>query len=200
MPSDDKEVRDIIIKAMHGELTERELATIGLSDETKRAIKRAIEASPALEAAILNLVDLAYADGVTSAIDDDALANALLRAQADDEPDPELDVCIICHKMHDVKDIVNLGVGMDIDIGSLILIPGHEYIIETQTTQQKFPREWRMGFMGASGYYLQFSARGPDRTHGGQYGGTETIDRRQIVGVQEVERNDAKRHVGKPMR
>lgn len=105
----------------------------------------------------------------------------------DIEPEPEL--CPVCHSKHDPKNIFSLGLA-----GSLI--SGHEYIVITKTSQQKYPREWRMGFLGAYGGGLQFSARGPDRTHKAQYGGTQTIDENVIVAVREIERDDAKRHTG----
>jgi hypothetical protein len=60
----DKEVHDTILKAMRGELSDRELAMIGFAKDTKAAIIRTIEASPALEEAILHIADLCYRDGM----------------------------------------------------------------------------------------------------------------------------------------
>lgn len=103
------------------------------------------------------------------------------------EPIAEPEICPVCHKEHSSPEIVK--------VGEVALIPGHEYVITTKTSLQKYPREWRMGYLGyAAG--LLFSARGPDRTHKAQYGGTQTIDMAQVVSVREVERNDAKRHTG----
>jgi hypothetical protein len=95
--------------------------------------------------------------------------------------------CPVCGKIHTNPEVV---VGNNVRIW-----PGHEYIIETKTSQQRHPRRWRMGYLGY-GNGLQFSARGPDRTHGGQYGGTQSIDLAAIISIEEVERDDAKRHVG----
>ena len=66
MAADDNEVKDVILAAMRGELSPRDLAMIGYSTETKRAIIRAIEANPAMETTFLNIADLAYLDGMTS--------------------------------------------------------------------------------------------------------------------------------------
>ena len=76
--------------------------------------------------------------------------------------------------------------------------PGHEYIIRTLIPPQKRVREWRMGYLGF-GAGMEFSARGPDRTHGGQYGGTQTLDLQHIVYAEEVVRDDKLRHTGKMM-
>lgn len=102
------------------------------------------------------------------------------------ELEPQAEYCGVCHKEHTSPEIVK--------VGKIALIPGHEYVIITKTSQQKYPREWRMGYLGY-GAGLLFSARGPDRTHGGQYGGTQAIDMAQVVSVREVERDDAKRHI-----
>ena len=108
------------------------------------------------------------------------------------EPDLETaEYCKVCHNKHRRSDIVM--------IGDTRLIPNHEYIIVTKTTQQRYPRSWRMGFIGtnqAPPRNLQFSARGPDRTHSNQYGGTVVLDARTVIRVHEVERIDAERHVG----
>lgn len=95
--------------------------------------------------------------------------------------------CDTCRKVHKPPEVVGAG--------GVKFWPGHEYIIRTKTTMQRYPREWRMGYLGF-GNGMEWSARGPDRTHGGQYGGTQTMDLRDIVYAEEVERDDAKRHVG----
>lgn len=53
----------LILKAMRGELTSREMAMIGFAPDTKAAIIRLIEVSPVLEEAILSIADLCYRDG-----------------------------------------------------------------------------------------------------------------------------------------
>jgi hypothetical protein len=187
MPSSD-EVPTILGKALRGELTDREIALIGLSDETKRAITAIIELSPALEEAILNVADLCYRDGLDAA--SVGYGEPLPERKPDTrlpEPTYEPETCPVCHDKHNPSQVVR--------VGETSLIPGHEYIVITKTTLQKYPREWRMGYLGYTAG-LQFSARGPDRTHSAQYGGTQTIDIGQVISVTEVERNDAKRHVG----
>jgi hypothetical protein len=185
MPNDQEEVNEVVHKALRGQMSDRDMAMIGYSTQTKRAINRAISLNPALEKAILNIADLAYADGAVQ--NDDEPPRPL-------RPEPKPDICRICHNVHTAKQIMNLGV----ERGSLI--PGHEYVIITKTTGQRYQRKWRMGFLGAYGMQLQFSARGPDRTHARQYGGTETLDGSTIISIQEVERNDSKRHVGAAIR
>jgi hypothetical protein len=44
--------------------SDREMALLGYSEELKRAILRVIEVSPVLEEAILNVAELAFAEGV----------------------------------------------------------------------------------------------------------------------------------------
>jgi hypothetical protein len=61
----DKEVHEVILKALRGELSDREMAMIGFASDTKAAIIRLIEVSPASEEAILNIADLCYRDGIT---------------------------------------------------------------------------------------------------------------------------------------
>jgi hypothetical protein len=184
MPGD-KEVHEVILKAMHGELSNRDLAMIGLSDETKRAIKRLIELNPVLEEAILNIADLCYRDGTIELVN-------TIGGLPPGEPEP--DTCPICHKEHKPDQVFTVP-GLDSH-----LIPGHEYIIHTKTSLQKYPRKWRMGFLGAYDRALQFSARGPDRTHSKQYGGTQTIPATTIIGVKEVEADHSKRYVGVPVK
>jgi hypothetical protein len=57
---------DVLREALHGRLSKREMSIIGLSKDTQRAVLRLIELSPALEEAILNIVDLCYRDGAFS--------------------------------------------------------------------------------------------------------------------------------------
>jgi hypothetical protein len=106
------------------------------------------------------------------------------RVPTKDKPEPER--CETCHHVHKL-DVVGLN--------NFHFFPGHEYIIRTRIGTQKYPREWRMGFLGI-GMGMEWSARGPDRTHGDQYGGTQHIDLSDIVYAEEVERDDEKRHVG----
>lgn len=58
------EVPGILHRALRGELTDRQMAMLGYSAETQKAITRAIELDPALEEAILNIADLCYKDGL----------------------------------------------------------------------------------------------------------------------------------------
>lgn len=97
--------------------------------------------------------------------------------------------CEVCHHVHEIEDMVK--------VGDDNLIIGHEYEITTKTSMQRYPRLWRMGFAGRGIGGLTFSARGPDRTHSGQYGGTQTIDKRDIVNIEEVTKDEAKRYVGR---
>lgn len=50
--------------------TTREMRMLGYSDETKRAIRRSIEANPAMEETILVIAELAYGDGEENAYGD----------------------------------------------------------------------------------------------------------------------------------
>jgi hypothetical protein len=102
-----------------------------------------------------------------------------------DKPEPE--PCETCRKVHVPPEVVGAN--------GVRFWPGHEYIIRTKIGTQKYPREWRMGYLGF-GMGMQWSARGPDGTHGAQYGGTQRIDLADIIYAEEVERNDEKRHVG----
>lgn len=106
----------------------------------------------------------------------------------------ESKVCDICKKEHRKADIVM--------IGETRLIPGHEYQLATNTPSTRYARSWRMGFIGKSAVSstdLQFSARGPDRSTAGQYAGDQMLDKRYIVRVREVERNDTERYVAKKL-
>jgi hypothetical protein len=104
-----------------------------------------------------------------------------------DLPEP----CPVCHKVHGPPKVVGPT--------GVIFWPGHEYIIRTRYSNQKYPREWRMGYLGFSNG-MEFSARGPGRTHGSQYGGTQNIGLESIIYAKEVEHDDAKRHVGRIVR
>lgn len=82
------------------------------------------------------------------------------------------------------------------------LIEGHEYKIITMIPGvERKPRYSRMHFMGqryqgrlSPGTTLEFSGRGPDRTHSGKYCGTAGITVRSILEVEEVERDVAARY------
>jgi hypothetical protein len=179
---------DVIRKAMSGQLTKREFVQIGLSEEAKRAIKRIIEVSPALEEAILDVAELCYRDGSLSDLTTEQMVSLLIKPVTE----PEIEQCPICGKEHKPDQTIAVADGH--------LIPGHEYVITTKTSLQKYPRKWRMGFLGAYDRALQFSARGPDRTHRGQYGGTQTIPATTILSVREVEADHSKRYVGVPVK
>jgi hypothetical protein len=179
---------ELLRKALRGDLSKREFAMIGLAEDTKKAIARLIETSPVLEEAILNIADLCYRDGSTTLIVEDL---SVIQQQIIKEV-TAIEHCPICHKSHSPENTFAVA-------GSH-LIPGHEYVITTKTSLQKYPRKWRMGFLGAYDRALQFSARGPDRTHKKQYGGTETIPSTMITSVREVEADHSKRYVGVPVR
>lgn len=103
--------------------------------------------------------------------------------------------CDTCHKVHaDIDEVVM--------IGTRGLYPEHEYIIETKTKQQKYPRRWRMGYVGKGldKYHLVFSCRGPDRTHSDQYAGDVTLDIREVLGVRQVPKDVTLRHTGQEVR
>src|ERR1700748_2407502 len=102
-----------------------------------------------------------------------------------DKPEPE--PCEPCRKVHVPPEVVGAN--------GVKFWPGHEYIIRTKIGTQKYPREWRIGYLGF-GAGMEWSARGPDRTHGGQYGGTQHLDLQHIIYAEEVARDDEKRHVG----
>jgi hypothetical protein len=176
----------VIRKALRGEMTKRDMTMIGLAEDTQRAIQRLIEISPALEEAILNVADLCYRDGSTTLIVDDlsGMQKALM--------DEVMERCDVCHDKHRPDTIIAVADGH--------LIPGHEYVIMTKTSLQRYPRKWRMGFLGSYDRALQFTARGPDRTHGKQYGGTQTIPTTTVISVREVEEDHKKRYVGVAVR
>jgi hypothetical protein len=138
-----------------------------------------------------------FVEGTTT-VEFRALAAILERARdrhsaGDQVPTkPAADVyCETCHNVHKRPEVVGPG--------NVKFWPNHEYIVRTKATGQKYPREWRMGYIGF-GMGMQFSARGPDRTHSKQYGGTVTLDLQHIIYAEEVERDEAKRHVGQVLR
>ena len=64
----DREVHEVIMKALRGELSDREMAMIGFAPDTRAAITRLIETSPVLDEAILHIADLCYRDGITAGL------------------------------------------------------------------------------------------------------------------------------------
>jgi hypothetical protein len=85
------------------------------------------------------------------------------------------------------------------------LTPDQDYQVRYRVPGvQRKDRYTRMGFAGAgrpwpggqSGAELVFSARGPDRTHSGQYGATQTLRAEWILDVRQVANDPAKRYVG----
>jgi len=144
-------------------------------------------------------IDLASVAQLTSftslrAEEVDIIDKLVRKTDLDSGPDPR--VCSTCGKEHQLHRRVN------VQAAGAFLYPGHEYIIETKTPRQKYPRVWRMGFLerGQMPNSVQFSARGPDRTHDGQYGGTVTLLIDEITHIQQVPRVEAERHVGRQIR
>lgn len=71
----------------------------------------------------------------------------------------------------------------------------HEYELITRVPGvERYDRRWRMGYIGESGLGFQFSARGPDRTHKAQYGGTQTLRADVIKSIRQVPRDERLRH------
>jgi hypothetical protein len=203
-PEDD--AREVILKAMRGELSKRDMALIGLGRDTKRAITRLIEASPVSEGAILDIADMCYRDGAVSTSSPADSPEILLLRQVIKHLQTALDelnapsvpaICMVCRKEHEPGESIKF---VDNEHQDVELFPGHEYIIITKTSMQRYPRKWRMGFMGAYGNELQFSARGPGGTHDNQYGGTQTVPLNIIQAAREVKRDDKRRYVGKPVK
>ena len=100
--------------------------------------------------------------------------------------------CDTCGRVHKAPEVI-------VTEGNVHLWPGHEYVIRTRIGTQKYPRESRMGYMGF-GYGTEWSARGPDGTHDGKYGGTQHLDLHHIIYAKEVARDDAKRYVSRVVR
>ena len=84
------------------------------------------------------------------------------------------------------------------DAGRFEFVTGREYQIQTMIPGlERRPRYSRMGFLGherGTTGALQFSARGPDRTHDHPYGGTQTVSPASILASREVETDHAKRY------
>lgn len=83
------------------------------------------------------------------------------------------------------------------EAGQFEFTVGKEYQIQTLITGlERKPRYSRMGFIGSvkGSPELQFSARGPDRTHNHPYGGTQTVSAHTILASREVETDHAKRY------
>src|SRR5580765_3965944 len=97
--------------------------------------------------------------------------------------------CPVCHKVHVATDFFMWG--------PYNFIKGHEYIIWTRNSIQTYARRGRMQFLGSSTpkYRLTFNARGPDRSQKSQYGGTQVIDAWNIVKLEEVACDPARRYV-----
>jgi hypothetical protein len=91
--------------------------------------------------------------------------------------------CPVCHKLHVDKDYFHAKDGSP-------LLAGHEYIITTRLTNERYERVWRMGLLGMGISGLQFDARGPGRRTSDQYGGTQVIQVDSILKAEEVERDD----------
>jgi hypothetical protein len=149
---------------------------------------------PVPRGAAIDLASVSQLTSFTPLEVDEAEAETVAQPENDFDEGITYDRCTTCGKVHD---------GSDRDVfkewrGVYTLYPGHEYLITTQKKQQRHARIWRMGYLGRQypgSYMLQFSARGPDRKDSGQYGGTVTIDARDIVEVKEVQCDEAKRHV-----
>jgi len=118
------------------------------------------------------------------------VAVARARAKVPDADETE-ERCPVCRRVHTPPEVIVAD--------KVRLWPGHEYVIRTRWGNQKYPRESRMGYMGF-GYGLEFSARGPDGTHDGQYGGTQHFDLQHVIYAREVERDDSERYVGRIFR
>ncbi len=103
--------------------------------------------------------------------------------------DELVEACPVCHKIHVATDFFRWG--------EYSFIKGHEYIIWTRNGMQTYAHSGRMQFLGPSAprYRLSFNARGPDRSHKGRYGGTQTLDARNIVKLEEVDIDPKKRYV-----
>lgn len=106
------------------------------------------------------------------------------------ELDEQDEVCRPCRRIHSPADYTKWG--------PFTFIAGHEYRVWTKTDTQKYPRSFRMQFMGMGPsqfkYQLTFNARGPDRSTKGQYAGTQQVDARSFTKVEEVDRNPAERY------
>jgi hypothetical protein len=109
----------------------------------------------------------------------------------DDDITPvERNRCPRCTKVHTSADYTKWG--------SYTLIVSHEYIVWTRTSQQTYAHRGRMQYLGQGRspfkYQLTFNARGPDRSTSARFGGTQMIDARNIVKLEEVDLNPGKRY------
>ena len=100
-------------------------------------------------------------------------------------------ICPVCTKVHESSDFTKWG--------PYTFITGHEYIIWTRNSQQTYAHRGRMQYLGHNRnqfkYQLTFNARGPDRSTEGKYAGTQQLDARNIVKLEEVDRDASKRYV-----
>jgi len=99
--------------------------------------------------------------------------------------------CPVCTKVHSSGDFVKWG--------PYTFIQAHEYIVWTRNSQQTYAHSGRMQFLGRGQasfkYQLAFNARGPERSTSGRFAGTQVLDARNIVKVEEVDRDPSKRYV-----
>lgn len=99
--------------------------------------------------------------------------------------------CDVCTKVHTSADFTKWG--------PFTFIVGHDYIIWTRNSQQTYAHRGRMQYLGQGPsdfkYQLTFNARGPDRSTSDQFGGTQVLDARNIVKLEDVERDPSKRYV-----
>jgi hypothetical protein len=114
---------------------------------------------------------------------------------ADGEPLP-------CEPLPDTPEPETPGVEVRNDHYLAVVFPGREYRVKTMIPGvERVPRYSRMHFAGLQypdsprTSALTFSARGPDRTHSGRYGGTQNVPMSAILEMTEVERDVARRYV-----
>jgi hypothetical protein len=116
-------------------------------------------------------------------------ANGLVSKESWDE-NPDLR-CPVCTRIHTSGEYVKWG--------PYTFIQGHEYIVWTRNSQQTYAHRGRMQFLGRGTssfrYQLAFNARGPDRSTSNKFGGTQQLDARNIVKVEEVEVIPSERYV-----
>jgi hypothetical protein len=105
-----------------------------------------------------------------------------------DEPDER---CPVCTRIHTSGEYTKWG--------PYTFVQSHEYIVWTRNSQQTYAHRGRMQFLGGGAssfkYQLAFNARGPNRSTRNQFAGTQTLDARNIVKVEEVDVDPAKRYV-----
>jgi hypothetical protein len=133
------------------------------------------------------LIDLVALDNLTSYTPLQGNIKTVLQI---DNPMQD-DRCPVCTKVHTSADYTKWG--------PFTFIPAHEYIIWTRNNQQTYAHRGRMQYFGRGPndpkYQLTFNARGPERSTKGNYGGTQTLDARNIIKLEEVERDPSKRYV-----